>query len=210
MFCPKCGHELPENSKFCTKCGTAQPDMTETAQEPKYEQPRKEAPAYKASDTKRTGLAGDPYRYDPRFKAMMVYVFSQLTAALVSVVIMCGFCMSDGMMLDIYYDYIDKYRHHISTWAFLAAAFFWWLVCGAVALIVSYICLKKHFHSSKAALGIIMFGSLEIGEAVFTNVDVDILFVRYFMKKYGQIAKSAWILPVIFMAFIVFIIPRMM
>ena len=112
--------------------------------------------------------------------------------------------------MNIYYDYVYKSRYHLATWEFVGAAVIWAVICFAVALIISYICLKKYFYSSKAALAIIMFGSLEIGEVTFTNVDDDILFVSYFMKKYGKIRKQVWVFPVCIIVFVVFIFPRIL
>ncbi|MBD5168938.1 MAG: zinc-ribbon domain-containing protein [Oscillibacter sp.] len=210
MFCPKCGHELPENSKFCPKCGAAQSDMAGTAQKPKYEQAPKEKSTYKTDASKRVRLTDDPHRYDPRFKAMMIYVVSLFTASMVAGFISLGLCASGETLMNIYYDYVYKSRYHLATWEFVGAAVIWAVICFAVALIISYICLKKYFYSSKAALAIIMFGSLEIGEVTFTNVDDDILFVSYFMKKYGKIRKQVWVFPVCIIVFVVFIFPRIL
>ena len=209
MFCYKCGYELPENSKFCPKCGSVQSDRAGTIQEPKYEQPLKKESKYKIDATKRVGLVNDQHRSDPRFKAMTVYVFSQIIAVVVSVVVTVCFYMSDETVMGIYYDYVDKYRHHLTTWEFVGSATIGTLVCFAVAIIVSYIQLKKYFYSSRAAIAIILYGKLEVGELRFTNENDDIEFVTYFMKKYGNISRGVWILPIGFILFVVFVIPRM-
>ena len=131
-------------------------------------------------------------------------------APVVSGFIVLGLCMSGETLMNIYYDYVYTSRHHLATWEFVGTATIWTLICFAAAFIVSYIQLKKHFYSSKAAFAIIMFGSLEVGEAKFTNVDEDVEFVNCFMKKYGRISKGTWVLPAVFIVLIVFIIPRMM
>lgn len=208
MFCPKCGHELPENSKFCPECGTAQPDTAGAAHETKYEQPHDKKSTYNTDAAKRVGLWNDPYRHDPRFKALEVYVLSMFGAAMASALIICGIYISDGTGMNIYYDYLNRYRHHQATWEFVGDAVIWMLVCLAIAITVSHIQLKKHFYSSGAATAIILHGKLKVGEQKFTSIDDDIEFVNYFMKKYGTLTRGVWTMPVVMLILMVLIIPR--
>ena len=208
MFCHNCGTKLPDGSAFCPNCGTPVSETTEAAHETKYEQPPKRKSTYNTDAVNRTSLWNDPYRHDPRFKAMKAHVLSMFVAAMASMCIICGIYISDETGMNIYYDYLNKYRHHQATWEFVGNAVIWSLVCFAIAVTISHIQLKKRFFSSRAATAIILHGKLKVGEQKFTNIDDDIEFVNYFMKKYGTLTRGVWMMPAVAIILMVFILPR--
>jgi hypothetical protein len=65
MFCPKCGQQIPDDSRFCPKCGNATmaqavppPPQPLAYQQPVYQQPVYQQPVYTAPATERTsGMA---------------------------------------------------------------------------------------------------------------------------------------------------------
>lgn len=60
MYCPKCGQQIPDDSRFCPKCGNATapqpaaPPPPVYQQQPVYQQPVYQQPAYAQPAVERT------------------------------------------------------------------------------------------------------------------------------------------------------------
>ncbi len=65
MFCPKCGANNAENSRFCASCGA---DMTASAQpqQPQYQQPQYQQPQYQQPQYQQPPYQQPPYQQPPQ------------------------------------------------------------------------------------------------------------------------------------------------
>ena len=62
MFCPKCGKQLPDSSKFCTGCGAQliQTDQSKQTKKPKQAKEPKQEKAVRLPEPVKNEAAGMP------------------------------------------------------------------------------------------------------------------------------------------------------
>lgn len=103
MFCHKCGHELPENSKFCPQCGATMPGATASAAN--QENTVSENNKYNRG----IGVNPDPYTADPRWAGLCYYMMASL-----------GIGMIAAACILIYFLIADmKYDYQYNSFAFI-------------------------------------------------------------------------------------------
>ena len=114
MFCHKCGHELPENSKFCPKCGIC----LDTAKESST---TAEAPisATEPAKTQRATTPGTRSRgltyiiKDEKYKAITKFAIASCVISALSTVVLY-ILYRDGIWEEIHYDIVmNRWSHHI-------------------------------------------------------------------------------------------------
>lgn len=186
MFCHKCGHELPENSKFCPKCGTPQlqgaKQSASTQGKYKY-------------DANIPLTNGDPYKDDPRFQTLMKFISIMLLTGIISSLLICFIWKCS----DLGYDY------QVRNFAFIGVVV--GIVLDIFSCSISRGVLVKGFHTVKAADAVLKYRRLEYKGVKYTDNDDDIEFVDYVMDRYnGRITTLAgFLMPFIATVFLYFI-----
>lgn len=126
MFCHKCGHELPENSKFCPKCGV----LLDFAKQPTTSAP--EPPKTQHTPTPGTRSRGPTYIIkDEKYKAITKFAIASCVISILSTVVLC-ILYGDGIWEEIHYDIVmNRWSHHIK---FMTYA----LILEAISILIPY------------------------------------------------------------------------
>ena len=187
MFCHKCGHELPENSKFCPQCGATMPGATASAAN------QENAVSENNKYNKGIGVNPDPYTADPRWAGLCYYMMASL-----------GIGMIATACILIYFLIADmKYDYQYNSFAFIGIVIS--IISIFAARSVSRPKLIKAFGEAIAADTILKHQSLTANSTQHSNKD-DMDFVNYFMERYrvrGIVIFSS-VLPFIVTGFLYF------